>query len=144
MGSAKEVAQERDWQVLHDAITGTLDRYGKKNAFREGDYWLLDDNWSWYVHQVEFFSLRLLQPHIIQSLRSLLADFPYWHITVRIDVPGKEDSWPGMGLIIYPDEVVDELRRDFLPEEFRNVIFGTISTETIEMLDERISKLMKR
>lgn len=144
MSTAKEAEQARDWQVLHDAITATLDRHGKKDAFRDGDYWLLDDNWSWYVHQLEFQNLKLLQPRVIRALQTLLADFPEWYVTVRIDIPGKEDSWPGMGLIIYPDEVVDELRRDFLPEEFRNVIFGTISRETSESLTERVNRLMKR
>jgi len=49
-----------------------------------------------------------------------------------------------MGLIIHSDEVVDELRRDFLPPEFRDVVFGTISNDTTDALAERVRKLMKK
>jgi hypothetical protein len=70
--------------------------------------------------------LSLLKPHIIRSLRDLLADHPNWSISVAVDIPGTEESWPGMGLMIYGDEIVDELRREFLPEEFRNVTYQDI------------------
>jgi hypothetical protein len=53
MSTAEEAKQERDWQALHDAITATLDRFGRKDAFGRGDYWLVDDNWGWWSHQIE-------------------------------------------------------------------------------------------
>jgi hypothetical protein len=58
------------------------------------------------------------------------SGYPDWYITIRVAVPGKEKIWPGMGLIIYSDEVIDELRRDFLPAEFRDVFFGTVNKVT--------------
>lgn len=64
-----------------------------------------------------------MQPHIVKSLQALLADYPEWEITVRVDVPGKEKSWPGMGPIIACDEIIDELRREYLPPEFRTFIY---------------------
>lgn len=123
MQSEKELQQDKEWQILHDGITETLDRFGRKSPFTGGDYWLLDENWGWYRQQVEIQNLNLLHPHVIKALQALLADYPNWDITVRIDVPGKEKSWPGMGLIIYHDEIVDELRREFLPPEFRDIVY---------------------
>lgn len=121
MSSEDDLAQEAEWTQLHDLIVKTLDRIGKKNAFREGDYWLLDDNWGWRRHQLEVQNLELLRPHVIKALQALLVDFPNWDMTVRVDVPGKENVWPGMGVVIYPNEIVDELQRDFLPSEFKNI-----------------------
>lgn len=123
MGSNDDLAQEREWQILHDRITQSLDRFGKKGPIRDGDYWLVDDNWGWYCQQLEFQNLNLLQPHVIKSLQGLLVGYPKWEITVRIDVPGKEQEWPGMGLIIYDDEIIDELQRDYFPIEFRNFTY---------------------
>jgi hypothetical protein len=60
-------------------------------------------------------NLQLFKPHIVEALQALLAPYPDWHITIRVAVPGKEGIWPGMGLIVYSDEVVDELRRDSCP-----------------------------
>jgi hypothetical protein len=121
-GTAK---QEAEWLVLHDRITETMDRFGQKDPIRKGDYWLLDENWGWYRQQLEVQNLSLLEPSIIEALQALLAHHPKWDITVRVDVRGKEESWPGMGLIIRHDKIIDELQRDFLPEEFRAFSYGS-------------------
>jgi hypothetical protein len=85
----------------------------------------------------------MFKPHIIKALQDLLAPYPDWYIEIGVAVPDKYGIWPGMGLIVYPDEVVDELRRDFLPAEFRDVFFGTVAKETAATLAERVKKLMK-
>jgi hypothetical protein len=111
---------EREWQVLHDRITALLDRYGKKNAFGKGDYWLVDEYLGPRRQELEIQNLDLFRPHIIKSLQGLLTDFPTWRITAQVD-PGKGKTCPGMGVVIYPDEIVDELLREYLPEEFRAI-----------------------
>jgi hypothetical protein len=116
----KKVMQEQEWQVLHDRITEVLNKYGRKDAFGKGDYWLLDDNWGRHQQQLEIQNLNLLKPHIVKSLQALLANFPNWYITAQVDLSSRGGSWPGMGVLIYPDEIVDELLREFLPEEFRS------------------------
>lgn len=58
----------------------------------------------------------------MKGLQSLLSDHADWEIAVAVDVPGTQKRWPGMGLVISKDGVVDELRREFLPKrigEFR-------------------------
>jgi hypothetical protein len=136
--------QARDWQILHDAITRVLDRYGRKNAFGKGDYWLVDDNYGPRRHRLEFQNLDLFRTDILQQLQAVLAGYPDWRITIQVDVPGTEKIWPGMGLIVYENEIIDELQRDFLPERFRHTIFGTISTETAETVAKRVRKLMNK
>jgi hypothetical protein len=144
MSGYSKADQERDWHVLHDAITRALDRFGKKNAFGDGEYWLVDDNYGPRRHRLEFQNLDLFRIDILRQLQAVLADYPDWWITIRADGPGKERIWPGMGVIIYQDEIVDELRREFLPERFRDTIFGTINTETAETVAERVRNLMKK
>jgi hypothetical protein len=114
-------AQAREWEVLYGRTAEVLSRYGRENPFREGDYWLLDENWGRHRLDLEIQNLNLFKTHIIKSLQVLLTDYPNWHIKVQVDVPGTEGVWPGMGVVIYPDEIVDELQRQFLPEEFRNI-----------------------
>jgi hypothetical protein len=123
MISQKEALQERDWKSLHDRMTETLDRFGKKDPFGKGDYWLVDDNWGQYRHQLEIQNLLLFRPHVIRSLQALLAEYPNWRITVQVAVPGKEEEWPGMGIIVYHDKIVDELQRSYLPPEFREITY---------------------
>ncbi len=145
MTESKESIQERDWQILHDRITIVLDPFGEKNHIRKGDYWLVDDNYGWESHIMEVQNLDLFRPEIIGLLQQELSLYPGWDIRMGVDVVGKEKEWPGMGIIIYPDEVIDELQRDYLPDRFRNLIFGTIEPppETQEQLAEKVRKLMK-
>ena len=115
--------QEAEWQHLHDLITETLDRHGRKDAFGKGDYWLLDENWSWRCHQLEFQNLELFRPEIVKTLQALLADYPDWEIAIRVDVPAMDGKWPGMGLVVSADKIVDELQRQYLPDEFRTYTY---------------------
>lgn len=134
--------QQRDWQLLHDAITHILDCYGMKNASGKGDYGLLDENWGRYSQQLEFQNLDLFHPIILQLLQNLLQRFPDWYITIRVDVVGKEDVWPGMGVIVCRDRIVDDLNRDFLPPRFRNIMFGETPAAVAERTAERVRQLM--
>jgi hypothetical protein len=118
-----QARQEAEWQVLHDRITETLNRFGKKDAFGRGDYWLVDENLGGYRQRLEVQNLNLLQPHIIKALQALLDGYPDWEIMFRVDVLGKENVWPAMGLVIHDDGIIDGLRREFLPDEFRNLVF---------------------
>jgi hypothetical protein len=85
-----ESEQEREWQILQDRIIRLLQKFGRRDAFGKGDYWLLDENWGRHRQELEIQNLSLLQPHIAKSLQALLADLPNWYITARVDVPGKE------------------------------------------------------
>lgn len=145
MKRSDEAMQDRDWQVLHDLVNTILDRHGVKDAFGKGDYWLVDDNWGCNVQQIEFQNLDLFSLAIIRELQQALAAYPKWSITIRVDVVGKEKEWPSMGIIIYPTEIIDELQRDYLPERFRDLIFGMIPLppESAESIAEKVKKLMK-
>lgn len=119
----KRALQEKEWTLLHDRITEVLDRFGKKDYRGRADYWLVDENLGLYRQQLEVQNLNLLQPQIIKSLQALLKGYPDWEIAFRVDVIGKENVWPAMGLIIRDDEIIDDLQREFLPEEFRHVTY---------------------
>jgi hypothetical protein len=115
--------QENEWQRLHDLITQTVDRYGLKDAVGEGDYWLYDDNLGWYRHQLEFNNPRLFHPEVVKSLQSLLSDFPDWDISIRVTLTSLDTSAPGMGLVVSSDKIIDQLQRQYLPDEFRDYVY---------------------
>lgn len=116
--------RERDWQILYERVKATLDRFGQINAFGDGDYWLVDDDWGWFRQQVEFHTLKMLRPEVIDELQNIIANYPDWEITVRIDLFDRLGKWPGMGLFVRSDEIIDELRRDVLPPEFSGMTFA--------------------
>ncbi|MEA2907244.1 MAG: hypothetical protein QOI12_4631 [Alphaproteobacteria bacterium] len=118
-----EARRAADWIILHDRIDETLGRFGTKDACGRNDYWLVDEDLGSYRLKLEVQNLNLLQPHIIKSLQALLDGYPDWEIMFRVDIIGKENEWPAMGVIIHDDEIIDDLQREFLPEQFRNIVY---------------------
>jgi hypothetical protein len=121
MAEDRETPQEQEWGLLYDQLVVLLQNYGANDAFRRGDYWLLDDNWSLHQHSIEIQNLEMLRAPIIRGIRELLTDFPDWEIVISVDVPGTERVWPKMGLVIRTHEIVDGLQRQYLPEAFRSL-----------------------
>ena len=121
MNEGIDLVQDREWQILHGRITEKLNLFGRKDAFGNGDYWLVDDNWGWKRHQLEIRNLNLIKPEIITMLQTTLSDYPEWCIMAGV-YPGLK-QWPeaGMGLVIYKDEIIDELQRRYLPPEYRDL-----------------------
>lgn len=118
-----EEAQERAWESLYQEIQHVLKPFGAEDHFGRADYLLVDDNYGHRRHTIEIHKLRMLDPSLIQQLRALLHEFESWSIVILVDIPGTEDKWPPMGLIIRKHELIDGLQRDFFPEEFRSVQF---------------------
>jgi hypothetical protein len=111
------------WRSLHDKASEVLDAFGKKDCLGQADYWIVDDDWGLDFIRVEAQNLQLFRPVVVGKLKRILADFPGWHIALRVDVPGKEESWPLMGILIFRGRVIDHLKREALPAEFRQISY---------------------
>jgi hypothetical protein len=114
---------DREWHLLYDQIREVLQQVGVEwdSRQKKGDYLLVDDNMGWSQHKIEFHNLNLLQATVIKSLQRLLATYPDWEIVIAIDIPGKENEWPSMGLVVRHEEIVDGLKREYFPSEFQNI-----------------------
>jgi hypothetical protein len=116
--------QERIWGLLYDRISQLLKRFGTEDHFGDADYLLVDDNYGWKRHTIEIHKLRMLTPAVVKMLQELLRDLPDWQIVLALDIPGTENQWPRMGLRILTHEIIDDLKRQYLPSEFRDLQFG--------------------
>jgi hypothetical protein len=112
--------QRKEWKKLYAAIADVLAPLGREDNFGKADYWILDEDWGNRGQKVLINNLGLLRPDIVQSLQTLLRDFPEWHIALAVDIRGKELDWPDMGLTLTASGIEDELDRNYLPTEFQN------------------------
>jgi hypothetical protein len=112
---------DREWRELYERILSVLAQYGQ-NDIDGGDYFLANEIFSSYVHQIEMHELHMLRPDIIKSLHILLRNYPDWEIEISIFVPREDITIePGEGLTLRDDEIVDALDRTLLPEEYRDL-----------------------
>lgn len=131
MSADDDVLQEQEWSALYEAIAGVLRQYGTEDPYGKGDYWILDENWGPRQQKVEFHDLKMLSPPVIYMLQGVLQSYADWEIVIGIDVPGKENDWPPMGLIVRDREIIDGLQRSYLPPPLRNLVFEGSSPERI-------------
>ena len=109
----------REWEELYGRMKLVLQKYGEDHI-DGGDYYLVDENFDRYMHQVEFHKLHMLRPEIVMALQSLLADYPDWEIAISLRIPERGIVIdPGNALNLYDDEIIDALDRASLPEEYR-------------------------
>jgi len=109
----------REWEELYARMKLVLQKYGE-NHIDAGDYYLVDENFDHYMHQVEFHKLHMLRPEIIMALQSLLADYPDWEIAISLRIPERGIVIdPDEGLTLCDDGIIDALDRELVPQEYR-------------------------
>jgi hypothetical protein len=120
----KEIlAHERIWQSLNDKATKALDAFGVKDYRGRADYWIIDNDWGPDLLQVEVKNLRLLRRDAIGALKRVLDDYLGWQIAVQVFARENEPPLPPMGLLISNRRVFDDLKREYLPPEFRQLTY---------------------
>src|ERR1700741_5568002 len=123
MNTAEDEEQAVAWEVLYRRAREILQQFGREDYLGRADYHVLADNYGFATINVAFHKLQMLQRPIIRLLQQALLDYPHWAIQIAIDVPGKEDVWPRMGLVVRAHEVIDQLQRQYFPREFQSVRF---------------------
>ncbi len=113
--------EDATWLSIRHGSQQLLSRVGTENAFGEGDFWVLDDYWNNRENLIYVTNPDLLQPSVVLGLQALLKELPDWAIVVAVDVTQKGLAWPPMGLTIHRHEIVDELRREYLPPQLHDL-----------------------
>ena len=128
MASSNNALQDSQWEALYQAIKKELAQWGVENAFGDGDYLVVDDNYGHRRQIVEVHKVKMLRPDIVTALRKLLDGYNGWEIVMAVNVPGpppeRKRLWPPMGVTIRKHEIIDGLLRQYLPPEFSNVHYA--------------------
>jgi hypothetical protein len=114
---------EREWSELYQRMKAILQRYGEDARFG-GDYFLVDENFGGYSHQVEMHKLHMLQPVIIKALHEALVGYPDWELEISVSIPEANLIIdPGKGLTLYEDEIIDAMDRRLLPADYQGLVY---------------------
>jgi hypothetical protein len=113
------------FERLCDLVEKVLERFGRPDYLPDrpyGDFQIHCD-YSEYPQVVVFVdNLKLFLPPVVGALQQLVTEFSGWQIDLRVTTRGHED-WPNMGVSIRANEIVDDLRREYLPKEYQNLAF---------------------
>lgn len=112
---------EAIWQKIYDAVGAVFGDLQHQGIIGEEEYFVVEDDWGWNIVQTEI-AISRLWPQVARRFQAILVDFPNWQITMQV-MKKYTDKQPGMGIIVSVDGIKDELRREFLPAELRDMTF---------------------
>ena len=120
------------WDHINRQMRHLLRRFGSEDVVRTADFWVDTHDWGTPQQKVYFRNLKMLRTPVIAELQRLLLRFPSWEIIIALSVPGKDDIWPDMGLVIRANEIIDGLQRQYLPREFQDIRYEGSRPGTVE------------
>lgn len=114
---------EQEWDAFYQRLKDVLQPYGE-NAMEGGDYFLVDENFGRYTHQIEMHELHMLRPHVIKAIQGVLVGHPDWEIEISVYIPEADIIIEtNEGLTLHDDEIVDALDRSLLPKEYQDLVY---------------------
>lgn len=119
--SEEDQQHELIWRKLFDETETVLKDFAHRRLIGPDDYWLVDEDWGWNILQVEL-PLSQAWPALVRELQTLLSRYRDWRIAIRS--ADRPKGWPGMGVIVAHDGIIDDLKREYFPVEFRSISFG--------------------
>lgn len=128
MGRKKFTRDSRVFDRLFKRVHAEMAKHGREDSFdppTTGDYLVWQEFQREGQLDISFENFELLRPPVIGALQDILKDFPGWEILMIVERLHATDKWPGMGLVIRAHEVIDDLLRDYLPTEYRDLHIPT-------------------
>jgi hypothetical protein len=115
-----EKKEAETWELLYGRVARLLEEFGREDSDVPGDYSIHDSYWGFPQLKISVNS-SMIDPSIIKRLQEIIADFPGWEIVLAVVESGEGESWPDMGLVIRKNELLDGLKRQYLPKKFQHL-----------------------
>jgi hypothetical protein len=92
-------SREQEWEELYDQLRDALAEFGTNDAFGNGEYWVLDDDYGGYHQKICIGDVNFWTARMEKKIRDILVKhFPRWGVFFVFE---RDPETPG--LIIYAD-----------------------------------------
>jgi hypothetical protein len=100
-----DTERKKRWDILYEKLSKSLGALGQENAYGDGDFWLVDDDYGDTAHKLCLTKLSFLQPQVIKAIQSSLRSYPDWRVLIQMEAELNGEQLPPEGLMIYTDHV---------------------------------------
>lgn len=108
--------RDDEWKCLYGVLGSTLSELGIENAYGDGDYWLVDDDYGDTTHKVCVHSKSFLRPTLIAAIQRALQGFPNWRVMLQFEFPIAGAADASTGLIVYPSALETHWDKELVTE----------------------------
>lgn len=101
----EETKRSEEWISLYSALCAALSHLGAEDAYGDGDYWIVDDDYGHQSHKVCISRLDFITPELIAAVQLTLKDLPHWEVLLQIDEEVNGSRASSTGLTVHHDRV---------------------------------------
>ena len=102
---AKQSHHFQEWEALIRALDAVLIQFGKEDAYGEGDYWILDDDYEGPSLKVYISRLGFVTAELVSAIQQALQATPHWKVLLLFNEPPDGSPRSSSGLTIQHDTV---------------------------------------
>jgi hypothetical protein len=66
-------SREQEWEELYDQLRDALAEFGTNDAFGNGEYWVLDDDYGGYHQKICIGDVNFWTPRMEKKIRDILV-----------------------------------------------------------------------
>jgi hypothetical protein len=100
-----DAERRKRWEILYEKLSQSLGALGQENAFGDGDFWIVDDDYGDTAHKLCVTRLSFLRPQVIKAIQSSLRSYSDWCVLAQMETEHNGEKLPPEGLMIYADRV---------------------------------------
>ncbi len=109
----RDEIQDREWEALYKALCSTLAVFGREDAFGEGDYWVVDDNYGTPQHKVCVHRTSFLTSPMAMAVQRLLRGHALrWEILFSLDGDDSRRNADDLGITVREHEIIEHWNRE--------------------------------
>ena len=82
--SMKPHPRDDEWQTLYRSLGAALSQFGEEDAYGNGDYWVVDDDYGDTSHKVCVSRLAFITPELVAAVQRSQADMPHWRVLLQV------------------------------------------------------------
>lgn len=98
--------QNEEWTKLYDELQQLLARHGREDAFGEGDFWVVDDNYGSPQHKVcvsrASFLTKIMASEVQQKIRTYSLP---WEVIFAFDPRDERLDSADLGILVRKTDI---------------------------------------
>ncbi|QQS14397.1 MAG: hypothetical protein IPK81_09655 [Rhodospirillales bacterium] len=114
-----EGSESMEWRRVYDAVREHLAPLGRDDAFGDGEYWVVEEDYGSREQIVCVFKLDFATPALFEMLREFLGGaFPDWAIVLKLELDPPDSDVVMKAVSITAHRIVEHWDREAMRRRF--------------------------
>ena len=113
--------QREEWGLLYRELLAVLPAHGREDPFGNGDYWLVDDNYSSTQHKICATRPSFVTRPMVKAVQRLLQGRRlHWEVLVSLDFKDAKRHPDDLGILVSAHRIDENWNRERMRKTYGN------------------------